>query len=158
MLFRSNVTWSCNFANSDIKPVIEKKYENKSNEEEPILYIILNKDANLMDGEKFVTISHLTSRILSNYYDDDYFSKGIDEWLKSHNGFGNTVILEATEEEIYENCMSVYDNVRFVKYIEDTERVAQNNYKLTLPLHYGVAFLGVKKEIPKWVKRLQLAK
>lgn len=138
--------------------VSSKDYEEFDNSNEPILYIVLNKDAIIeSDGIKYAIISHLTSLMASK--EMGYRNTNLwNEWLDSFGGYGNTVVLEATEDEIYTNCMSHYDNVEFVKYIEDSSRVAHHNWCLDIPQHLGLAFFGIKKEMPKWLRRLPLAK
>lgn len=148
---------------------MNKTYAQYDNNNEPILYIILNKDAIVDEGVRLTAISHLTSmmsnklkgtdeKIMSLYslaYQNEKLWK---EWLDSFDGYGNTVILEVSEDELYDNCMSDYDNVAFVKYIDDSERVAHHNWKLDIPQHIGIAFFGIKSEMPKWVRKLPLYK
>ena len=141
--------------------IATKKYNDEDNSNEPILYIILNKDIYTTPGEKLTAISHLTSKF-NDYHSSSFYDLPTDmiyrEWLNSYNGYGNTVVLEADEETIYNNCMAKYDNVDFIKLIEDTDRVAHHNWKLKLPQHYGFIFFGIKKDMPKWIRQLKLAK
>lgn len=149
------------------KSVVKPTYEEYDNKDEPILYIILNEDAICDEGVKLTAISHLTSMMASNFrVTNSYFGVQLvernqrlwKEWLDSFGGYGNTVILSATEDDLYTHCMSNYDNVEFVKYIDDSERVAHHNWKLDLPQHLGVAFFGIKSEMPKWIRKLPLYK
>lgn len=140
----------------------DKCYEELENKDEPILYVILNKDAILeSEGVKYAIVSHLTSKLMADAMTEDMSERNQDllyEWLDSFVGYGNTVVLEASEEELYDNCMAHYDNVHFVKLIEDSSRVAHHNWVLDVPQHTGVAFFGIKSEMPKWVRKLPLAK
>lgn len=141
--------------------IATKKYNDEDNSNEPILYIILNKDIYTTPGEKLTAISHLTSKFIDSHKYTSWYDNTTPfymEWIKSYNGYGNTVVLEADEETIYKNCMAKYDNVEFIKLIEDTERVAHHNWKLKLPQHYGFVFFGIKKDMPKWIRQLKLAK
>ena len=137
----------------------QKNYEDNCNCYDPILYIVLNKDVEISVGEKMAVVSHLTSKFATNdfLYDSNYKMDALQrEWLESFGGYGNTVILEADEETIYDNCMAAYDNIYFDKYIEDTFRVAHHNWKLDIPQHVGFAFFGIKNEMPKWIRKLDL--
>lgn len=131
-----------------------KRYEDKDNINEIILYIIINKSLQLNHSQEMVVTSHLTSKIL--YPSDCRFSVMKMEFLRSHGGFGNTVILQAMEEGITSNCLAHYDNIAMERYVEDTERVAHASWKLSKPKLMGVAFLGIKRDIPKWVRKLPL--
>lgn len=137
------------------------EYEDKTNKNEPILYIILNKDAILEnEGVKYAIVSHLTSKLMADAMTEDMSERNqylLYKWLDSFIGYGNTIVLEASEEELYDNCMSRYDNIHFVKMIEDSSRVAHHNWVLDVPQHMGVAFFGIKSEMPKWVRSLPLA-
>jgi len=148
---------------------MNKTYAQYDNNNEPILYIILNKDAIVDEGVRLTAISHLTSMMSNKLKGTDekimilyslaYQNEKLwKEWLDSFDGYGNTVILEVSEDELYDNCMSDYDNVAFVKYIDDSERVAHHNWKLDIPQHIGIAFFGIKSEMPKWVRKLPLYK
>jgi len=145
---------------------MEKTYEQYDNNNEPVLYIILNKDAIVDNGVRLSAISHLTSMMANELQMKKdgvlYFTTRNQtlwkSWNESFGGYGNTVILEASEDELYDNCMASYDNVEFVKYIDDSERVAHHNWKLDIPQHIGVAFFGIKSEMPKWIRRLPLYK
>lgn len=138
----------------------DKKYDDLENKNEPVLYIILNEDVKMSLGHRMAVVSHLTSRFAST--DGFICEKGgflsmlKHEWLDSFVGYGNTVVLLADSKTLYENCMAHYDNVYFEPLIEDTERVAHHNWKLSEPKHVGVAFFGIKSEMPKWVRKLPL--
>lgn len=137
-------------------------FDDLENKDEPILYVVLNKDAILeSDGVKYAAVSHLTSKLMADAMTEDMSEKNYQlllNWLDSFVGYGNTVVLEATEDELYTNCMASYDNVHFVKLIDDSSRVAHHNWILDVPQHIGVAFFGIKSEMPKWVRCLPLAK
>lgn len=139
-----------------------KNYVDNDNNNEPIFYIVLNKDAMVDKGIKLSVISHLTSLMYNKFYNKEFKlwknELKYEEWLDSYKGYGNTIILEASEDELYDNCMSDYDNIEFIKYIDDSTRVAHHNWKLDIPQHIGVAFFGIKNEMPKWVRCLPLAK
>lgn len=137
----------------------EKKYESNCNCQDPILYIILNEDVEMSVGERMAVVSHLTSRfaMYDFLYELNQKMEVLQEnWLNSFGGYGNTVILVANNKTIYDNCMASYDNVYFDKYVEDTKRVAHHNWKLNNPKHVGLAFFGIKSEMPKWVRNLEL--
>lgn len=131
-----------------------KHYEDKDNMNEIILYIVINKSLQLNHSQEMVVASHLTSKIL--YPSNCLFNGLRSEFLIRYNGFGNTVILQAMEEGITSNCLAHYDNIVMERYVEDTERVAHASWKLSKPKLMGVAFLGIKRDIPKWVRKLPL--
>lgn len=148
-----------NYNTIECKPEI--KYEEYDNKHEPILYIILNKDALVDKGVKITAISHLTSAMATKFHYNEMNARNYrlyQHWLESFGGYGNTVILEADEDTIYDNCMSQYDNVEFEYLIDDSTRVAHHNWKLDCPQHLGFAFFGIKNEMPKWIRKLPLYK
>lgn len=137
------------------------KPEDLSNKDEPILYIVLNTDANLTPGEKYAAVSHLTSMFVDAFYINKMNinqSNLFAEWISSYGQYGNTVVLEASEKDIYANCFEKYDNVVFDKLISDTKRMAHHNWNLSKPKHVGLYFFGIKSEMPKWIRQLELAK
>lgn len=142
---------------SPVKVPAVKNYEEYDNKNEPILYIVLNKDVLVDKGVKMTAISHLTS-LMSCKEMLPWSARLWNQWLDSFDGYGNTVILEADEDTIYDNCMSDYNNIEFVKLIDDSTRVAHHNWKLDCPQHVGFAFFGIKKEMPKWIRKLPLYK
>ena len=147
----------------EIEPIIAKDnkvYVDKSNYDEPILYIIVNKDAKLSHGELIANISHITSKMSNKDFNNDSNIDLFDEWLNTYNGYGNTVILEASEAEIYANMFekSEYVNVEVDYIISDMKKVAHHNWKLTKPKHLVFAFFGIKKDMPKWIRTLKTLK
>lgn len=153
----------CKFKPKVIIDKKQKKFDDKENKNEPILYIVLNKTCVKTNGEKLAAISHLTSKMLYSYYNGDIDKvnpqdMNMADWLSSFNGYGNTVILAASEKEIYQNCLSSYDNIMFTSLVEDSTKVAHHNWLLDKPCHVGVAFFGIKNEMPKWLRKLPLFK
>lgn len=141
------------------KTNLNKIYDDNCNRYDPILYIVLNEDVEMTMGERMAVVSHLTSKFaMCDFLSDANYKMATlqGEWVNSFNGYGNTVILAADSKTIYEHCMAAYDNLYFDKYIEDTQKVAHHNWKLDNPRHVGLVFFGIKDEMPKWIRKLDL--
>lgn len=130
--------------------------------EDPILYIVFNRSSYMSSEKKAVIASHLTSKFVKCFEIASIDNKlaptikSYEEWSLSYGGYGNTVLLEASEEEIYTNMMSNYDDVFMVKHIEDTERYTGSKFSLSLPEHSAFLFFGRKSDMPSWILNLPL--
>lgn len=130
-------------------------YRSYSNRDESILYIILRNDLGLTPSEQLVYSSQMAIKMaikMSTYIDYNNFFRLFD----------NIVILQASKKDLFEDNFipTKYNNpnIVFDYHTNEEIRVAHNNFKLDESKIVALGYYGIKKDMPKWIKKLQLYK
>lgn len=113
----------------------------RDNSNEEMLYIILRNDLNATLGEQMSYVAKAASAL-------------------GCNDINNIVILQANATDLFiENKIPAkYDDTSFshARIVETAKRIGHGNFVLNQPELVALGYKGVKKYIPKFVKRLAL--
>lgn len=150
--------YSSNFKNKG-KPM--KKFEDFDNSNELTFYIILRNDLNRSTSLKMIDISDITKVIQEDLrikaLEDNKYNKWYYDFANMKN---NTVILQASGKDLFEDNFipSEYKDPNIIfNYIWDNEeQVAKNNFRLKEGNTVCFGYLGKKKDMPKFVRKLKL--
>lgn len=116
--------------------------EDKSNDNEYTTYIILRNDLNRSVAEQMCDVVEVTQKMY-----------GFSE---------NIVILQANYDDLFVNNFipTKFDNpdIQFVVLTNNEQKVAHGNFRLVDANITALGFYGIKKDIPKFVKKLKLYK
>lgn len=136
-------------------PVIINGYvpegNDKNNNKDYVLYIILRNDISRTASERVCDVAELTAKIASKYPADVHMST---DWENQ------VVILSASAKDLFvDNIIeNKYDNedLVFASLIKSERKVGHANYALDEAQVVGIAYFGIKQEVPKFVRKLPL--
>lgn len=123
--------------------------ENKDNNYKSTLYIILRNDINRSKMDQICDISEL-SMLIGSDYAYDILNKDWD---------GQIVVLQANYQDLFiKNNIEVnHDGLYIQKELIKAEtKIGHGNYKLSEAKVVGLAYFGLKYNIPAYVKTLKL--
>lgn len=143
----------------EIKQNLVKKqtaYKNEDNSGEDTFYVILRNDLGLSAGTQASYVSEITTAMASELF-DTHRNTEFDRFLDLTK---NTVILQASGKDLFENNFipAKYDDpkVNFTYIWDDEKRVAHGNFRLVEGKAVAMGFFGIKKDLPKFLKKLAL--
>lgn len=120
------------------------------NHDKLTMYIVLRSDYPSTNIEKACFISELSAKIGCT----DEFLYYKDKWD------GQIVIVTANYDDLFVNNIipSQYDNpdIVFEKLVKSERKVAPGNYALDEACVVAVGYFGIKKELPKFIRKLPL--
>ena len=132
------------------------QYKDESNLNDNTLYIILRNDLGLSAGMQATYASEVTTAMAGDLI-VDCKKVTLDEFMDMNK---NVVILQASGKDLFENNFIPAEysdpNVNFTYIFEDTKKVAHHNFRLTEGKIVALGFFGVKKHLPKFLRKLPL--
>lgn len=143
----------------EIKQNVVKRqalYKDEDNSNKDTFYVILRNDLELSAGTQASYVSEITTAMASELF-DMHRNVEFDRFLDLTK---NTVILQASGKDLFENNFipAKYDDpkVNFTYIWDDEKRVAHGNFRLIEGKAVAMGFFGVKKDLPKFLRKLAL--
>ena len=132
------------------------KYRDESNLDKDTFYVVLRNDLGLSAGAQASYVSEVTVAMASDLLD---MHRGV-EFDRFIDLTKNTVVLQASAKDLFENnfipVRYADPKVNFTYIWEDEERVAHGNFRLVEGKAVAMGFFGVKKDLPKFLRKLPL--
>ena len=132
------------------------KYRDESNSDKDTFYIVLRNDLGLSAGAQASYDSEITVAMASELFDT---RRGV-EFDRFIDLTKNTVVLQASAEDLFENnfipAKYADPKVNFTYLWDDEKRVAHGNFRLVEGKTVAMGFFGVKKDLPKFLRKLAL--
>lgn len=126
---------------------MQKNNYDISNKDEYTFYIVLRNDLNKTPGEQLAYATEIGAKL----------NKNGDVWDTS---LCNYVILQASKVDLFEKNIipNKYDDTRFIhtKLIKAERQIGKGNFVCGQPELVGLGYFGKKKDLPKFLKKLNL--
>ena len=139
-----------------VKRTSVSKFKDESNMDESTFYVVLRNDLDLSAGMQATYVSEVTTAML----DDLRIDHKIDEFNDFLDVSKNTVILQASGEDLFKTNFIPAEyadpKINFTYIFEDTEKVAHHNFRLTEGKIVAMGFFGIKRYLPKFLRKLSL--
>lgn len=141
------------------EPQTDEVTRDESNDYAPVTYVILRNDLEYTKGELVAYGAEIVANIQREALVNNNCLCCYVGSCSGNEVTNNIVFLSASKEDLFNGKWPTeYDDTRFIstKLIKSEKRIGHSNFVLAQPELVGLGFFGIKKYIPKSVKRLSL--